>query len=180
MSYAFRYLFLLFIVGLKAEAAIVKLSDLGTMAKRSDIVIHGQVGDQVVTTDELSRLITLTQIEVIEPFYGGAKTGDVVTFYQVGGKKNGLVMPMLGGQRYNVGQEVILFGLQLGNTFVSYGAGQGKLDVINDGGRDIVIEDLGDVHAISPKDRKIFKPMPESYVGKEILKNEIRQMIKFR
>lgn len=174
----FILLTLLF-MGQSSRATIVKLSDLSTMAKKSDIVVHGIVGEQVVATDELDRLVTLSQIEVIDGLYG-AKTGDVVTFYQVGGEKDGRVMPLLGGQKYNVGQEVILFGLELNNAFVSFGAGQGKLDIIKDKNGDLVIEDLGDVMAIGAKNSPIFRPIPDTFTGTETLKSEIRQMIRSR
>ncbi len=158
---------------------IVKLTDLHTMAKQSDIVIHGYVGDQRVTTDELGRLITLTEVEVIDGLYG-AKTGEVITVYQVGGQKNGLVMPILGGQRYALGQELFLFGLKMDESYVSYGAGQGKLDVVNDNGQELVIEDLGNVSAVRKTSGKLdtFQPSPLSFQSKAMLIDEIKQMIK--
>ena len=176
MSY-FIKIFLLVILATPSMAVIVKLSDLQTMAKRSDIVVHGRVGEQTVTKDKLSRLITLTQIEVIDSLYG-AKTGEVVTVYQVGGEKDGVVMPLLGGQKYSPGQEIFLFGLKLDNTYVSYGSGQGKLDIVNENGVEVVKEDLGDVSI--PTKSGAIKPVPDRFLGKNILKNEIRQMLKTR
>lgn len=173
-----RCFFISLIAGFNANAIVVKLSDMQTMAKRSDIIIHGHVGEQTVTYDDKSRLITLTEIEVVDSIYG-AKTNDIIMVYQVGGEKDGIVMPILGGQQYHVGQEVILFGLQLDNAFVSYGAGQGKLDIFNDHGRDLVIEDLGDVEAIDYQ-KNAFKPSPETFVGVGTLKSEIREMLKAR
>lgn len=166
---------------LPSSSLIVHLSDLQTMAKRSDMVAHGYVGDKRVVTDKLGRLITLTDIEVIDGLYG-AKTGEIVTVYQVGGEKDGLVMPLMGGHVYQIGQEVIVFGLVLGDTYVSYGAGQGKLDVVNEDGHEIVREDLGDVGAVDPKSggRRVYKPSPLSFDGKEILKDEIRLMLEYR
>src|SRR5580704_13925926 len=100
----FKFLLLLFLVK-PSMAVIVKLSDLHTMAKKSDIVIHGFVGEQVTVFSE-KRLITLTRIEIIDNLSGKKisgdviKSGDVITVYQVGGEKDGLVMPILGGQKY--------------------------------------------------------------------------------
>lgn len=159
---------------------IVQLADLQTMAKRSDIVAHGYVGDKRVKKDDLGRIITLTDIEVIDGLHG-AKTGQIITFYQVGGEKDGLVMPLMGGHVYNVGQELIVFGLSLGDSFVSYGAGQGKLDITIERGQEIVREDLGDVHAVNKySPRNVYKPTPLSFDNKEMLKDEIRLMIKER
>lgn len=174
-----QFLVLQLVISLDASAIVVKLSDLHTMAKRSDIVVHGVVGEQTTATDELSRPVTLTEVEVVDSFLGG-KTGDVITIYQVGGQKDGRIMPLLGGQKYNVGQEVIFFGLKLGDAYVSYGAGQGKLDVINNNGQNLVVEDLGDVDVLDLKKNTTARPMPETYQGLDILKGEIRQMIKSR
>ena len=161
---------------------IVKLTDLNTMARQSDIVAHGYVGEQNVVNDEMGRLITLTEIEIIDGIYG-AKTGEIITVYQVGGYKKGVVMPLLGGHRYQIGQEVILFGLRLGNTYVSYGAGQGKLDVVSNRGQELVVEDLGDIGAIhnGPTGRpEVVSPTPLEFSSKELIMNEIKEMIKAR
>lgn len=165
-----------------SHALIVKLSDMQTMAQQSDIVIHGYVGEKNVVTDDMGRLVTLTQIAVIDGMYG-AQTSDIITVYQVGGQKDGIVMPLLGGHTYELGQEVILFGLKLDDTYVSYGAGLGKLDVIQDQGNEVVREDLGSVSALSndPKSHDpVFRPMPLTYSSSTILKSEIREMLKTR
>lgn len=165
-----------------AGAVIVKLSDLQTMAQKSDVVFHGYVGDQRVIYDKMGRIITLTDLEVIDGLYG-AKPGQVVTMYQVGGEHNGVVMPLLGGHVYRMGQEVILFGLVLKDTFVSFGAGQGKLDIQPGEGEEEVKEDLGDVHALGPSiggSISITAPAPLTYSSTTLLKDEIRLMLKNR
>jgi len=164
-----------------SNALLVKLSDLHTMTKGSDIVIQGYVGDQKVEKDELGRLITLTDVEVIDGLYG-KKTGDVITIYQVGGEKDGVSMPILAGQQYKIGQEIFLFGLRLGDTFVSYGAGQGKLDVRYDHGEEMVVEDLGTVHTLSfgGHNSPLSTPMPLIYENKSLFKEELKAMIRMK
>ncbi len=159
---------------------VTKLADLNTMALRSDLVVHGYVGEQEVNYDEWGRLVTLTKVEVLDGLYG-AKTGQIITLYQVGGSKDGIVSPMIGGQHYELGQELIFFGLEAGQSFVSFGAGQGKLD-INPGQTDAVREDLGDVVALDPhgSGKSAYHPSPLTYSDVDILKNEIRQMLKYR
>jgi hypothetical protein len=163
---------------LPSSSLIVHLSDMQTMAKRSNIVAHGIVGEKRVVTDKFGRFITLTDVEVIDGLFG-AKTSEVFTIYQVGGEKDGLVMPIMGGHIYQVGQEIIFFGLSLGDTFVSYGAGQGKLDISSTGGVESVREDFGNISAVRP-DYKEYHPAPLEYDNKEILKSEIRLMLKDR
>ncbi len=152
------------------------------MAQRSDVVIHGYVGQQKVMTDERGRNITLSDIEVVEGLYG-AKTGEIITLYQVGGDKNGVISPLIGGQRYELGQEVIFFGLKLGESFVSYGAGQGKLDINQKASTEKVREDLGDVSAVdshSSMGARAYRPAPLTFSDVDILKDEIKQMLKDR
>lgn len=151
-----------------------------TMAKQSDVVLHGYVGDQRVETDRLGRLVTLTDVEVVDAILG-TKTGEVITIYQVGGQKGGVVMPIIGGQRYVFGQQMILFGLKLDDKFVSYGAGQGKFDIVKEGKEEIVREDLGSVHAIKKGQRgdiEVYKPDPMIFPEVGELKSEIRMMLK--
>lgn len=162
---------------LNAQAIIVQLTDLHTMAKRSDVVIHGYVGQQTVSTDKYGRLITISEVAVIDGLYG-AKNGDIINIYQVGGEKDGIVAPLIGGQSFSPAQELIFFGLRAGGNFVSIGGGQGKLD-IDDKGQ--VTEDLGNVEVINPKNPSaLFKPSPLSYTGVELFKNELREMLKSR
>lgn len=170
---------LAFFVGISCHALIVKLSDLHTMAKRSDVVVHGFVGEQRVVDDEMGRFVTLTDVEVIDGLHG-AKTGEVITIYQVGGQKRGMVMPLLGGQTYIVGQEIYFFGLKLDNTYVSYGAGQGKFDVIHQSGEDLVVEDLGNVGAIvnGMGARVVSRPSPLVYSDAALFKEELKLMLK--
>lgn len=178
------YMLIIFgMISLKSEAILVrKLADLNTMAQGSDLVVHGHVGEQEVKYDERGRLVTLTKVEVLDGLYG-AKTGQIISLYQVGGSKDGIVSPLIGGQHYELGQELIFFGLEAGQSFVSFGAGQGKLDVDPSLGSDAVREDLGDVVAIDPQDisgRSAYHPSPLTYSDVDILKNEIRQMLKYR
>ncbi len=170
-----------FFIGVHAHATIVKLGDLHTMAKQSDIVVHGYVGEQEVVTDELGRLITLSKVAVIDGLHGVA-TGDVITVRQVGGQGHGVVMPILGGQSYSVGQEIFFFGLKTGQEFVSYGAGQGKLDVVHVGNEDLVVEDLGDVGALmnSAHGLTVGRAAALNFPSSAVFKDEVKLMLKAR
>ncbi len=172
-----KILLTLFLISSSANALLVKLTDLHTMAKRSDVVIQGYIGDQRVVTDDLGRHVTFTDVEVIDGLHG-AKTGEVITIFQVGGEKDGIVMPLLGGQRYEVGREIFFFGLKIDKAFVSYGAGQGKLDIVREGKEDMVIEDLGDVESVSKNGQVVMRPMPQTWTDVETLKKELKVMLK--
>lgn len=175
--------FLCLIYGSKSSwAVLVKLSDLQTMAEKSDVVFHGYVGEQQVTRDRMGRIITLTKLAVIDGLYG-AQPGEIITFYQVGGELDGVVMPLIGGHVYRLGQEAILFGLTLKDTFVSFGAGQGKLDINPNDSEEPVREDLGDVSAVLPSASggfSVYTPTPLTYSSPDLLKDEIRLMLKNR
>lgn len=171
------YLLICIFVSSASNAVLVKLSDLQTMALKSDVVFHGYVGEQHIEYDRLGRIVTLTSLEVIDGLLG-AKTGEVVTIVQLGGQLNGQIMPCLGGHRYRLSQELIFFGLALKdnkNNFVSFGAGQGKLDVYPDSVDSQVREDLGDINTFAPS-----AALALSYSSTETLKEEIRLMLKNR
>lgn len=172
------YVVMVIIISPLAHTLIVKLADLNTMAQKSDIVVHAYVGDQRVVSDDLGRPITLTDIEVIDALLG-AKTGEVITIYQVGGSKNGVMMPLLGGHQYRLGQEIIFLGLKLDDLYVSYGAGQGKLDVVSQAENHIIVEDLGNINIMN-NNHEIITPLPLQFDDKNIIKAELKAMIKLR
>lgn len=159
---------------------VMKLSDLHTMAQNSDCVIHGRVGDQRVEIGKFGRLVTLTEVEIIDPLRSDKKAGGIFTIYQVGGElfdgKNRIVMPIVGGQRYNPGQEIMFFGLKLEKNFVSFGMGQGKFDIFRDEKEETIIEDLGDIEVMGLKNQ-IKGKNPLSYSDLELFKMEIRLML---
>lgn len=167
---------LMLLVCMPSNGLIVQLADLHTMAKKSDIVIHGFVGEQRVERDKLGRLITLTDVEIIEGLHG--MPSGIMTIYQVGGEKNGEVMPLLGGHHYKISSEIFFFGLKMDQQFVSYGAGQGKLDVVPDGDQGVVVEDLGDVSVID--NGMSSHPSPLIFPDAVVFKEEVKLMLKHR
>lgn len=178
----FRIALMLFCAAFELSALVVqKLADLNTMAQKCDAILHGYVGEQEVKLDEYGRPVTLTKVEVIDGLYG-VKTGQVVTLYQVGGTLNGITLPIVGGQNYQVGQEVIFFGLKAGDSLVNFGAGQGKLDVSTSTHLDQVTEDLGTISALpsAGKTGESVRPLALSFPDVELLKNEIRLMVQER
>ncbi|MCA9508610.1 MAG: hypothetical protein KC505_09330 [Myxococcales bacterium] len=163
----------------KSQAILVlKLADLNTMALKSDVVMHGYVGEQQSEIDQWGRVVTISKVEVIDALYG-VKTGEVISLYQVGGSKDGVIAPIIGGQHYQVGQEIIFFGLKAGLNFVSFGAGQGKLDIESQAGRDMIREDIGDAVAFDSQN-KVYRPSPLTFNNVDILKSEIRSMLQQR
>jgi hypothetical protein len=172
----------LFVALLNVQAnadLVVQLADLPTMAIKSDKVLHGVVVEQTVQLDRFKRPTTLSKIKVKEGLYG-IKTGDIATVYQVGGKIGNMVMPIVGGQEFRVDQEVIFFGLDSGEYIVSFGQGQGKLDITPSPQGRLAIEDLGNVGVVSPVLHQAIKPVPDMYPDVELLKQEIRKMVKQR
>jgi hypothetical protein len=165
----------------RSLGVIVKLADLQTMAQQSDAILHGRVGDQQTLYDQMGRLITLTEVEVIDDLYG--VKSKVVTIYQVGGELKGVVMPLLGGHSYRFGQEIIFFGLSLKDTLVSFGVGQGKFDINPHNSDEKVREDLGSVATLEPYvagSLGVFAASPLSFFSVDTLKDEIRLMLKNR
>jgi hypothetical protein len=149
------------------------------MSIKSDVIVQGYIGNKRVEFDRMGRLITLTEVEVIDGIHG-AKTGEVITIYQVGGEKNGLVMPIIGGHRYEFGNEVLFFGVDLDKKndrkFVSVGVGHGKFDIQNKERERSVLEDLGNIgviEKISNNPTRVVAPLPLNFSSLKVLKQEI-------
>jgi|GEM_PF-829380 len=129
-----------------ADATVVVLHPLDEMMHRADVVIHARVVGQDVKREE-GRIITLTQIEVLDGIKG-AKQGDVETVYQVGGSLDGENMHIAGAHDYAAGEEMVFFAMRHRDRLVSYGVGVGKFSVDRDA--QTIVEDLGDVLVMSP------------------------------
>ena len=169
--------FIVFIYSYQISTTTVKLSNLVDMSAKSEIIVHGIVGEQKVKIDKYLRPITLTKIEIIDPIYNSTAK-KVITVYQVGGKTSEGVYPIIGGQSYQVGQQVILFGLKFNDKFVSYGLGQGKFNVSINQNTSKVIEDLGNIEEFNPRSPFTHvSPSPLIYEDLELFKKEIRSII---
>ena len=115
------------------------------MARESEVVAHVRVGDQRVTWDDRHvRILTLTDIEVIEPIKG-AKKGQHFTIYQVGGTLDGVTYDIPGRLFFTAGEEMIFFAYRFKDMVVSYGMGLGKFAVLERDGVKVVSPEWGDV-----------------------------------
>jgi len=167
-----------------AWATVVIQPSLEEMTARSSVIIHAVVEDQSVTYGEGNkRIVTLSRLRVTEGIKG-AKTGDAVTLYQVGGEKDGKHMRIVGVNDFSVGEEVVLFGATFvatdtirflqaerkadvpaatlnpnGGWMVTYGVGLGKFQVKRDGTSVNAVEQLGDVVGAPPQGQKMVDPM---------------------
>lgn len=147
-----------------AHATVVVMHSLEEMTRRSELVVQARVAEQRVV-QEAGRIVTLTDIEVIEGLKG-AKTGEVLTIYQVGGTLNGTRMWIEGAHRYEVGEQMILFGVRHGERVVSYGVGIGKFRIVYDGGFQRVVEDLHGVVEMkrgSQGEAEFHTPAPRAF-----------------
>ena len=161
------------------SATVVYIDDLQTMTRQSDVVIHAVVADQTVKEDGDGRILTISTLEIL---YGlkGAKTGELITLYQVGGELGGRVLKVLGAQNYTFGEEVVLFGVRLGDMIVSYSVGLGKFKVLRDDNQIRVVEDLNDLVEAKPTstgELTFDEPHPRKYPSLDGFKAAIRESI---
>lgn len=159
-----------------AQSTVVVMHSLEEMTRRSELVVEARVADQRVVEEE-GRIITLTDIEVIDGLKG-AKPGDVLTIYQVGGTLNGTRMWIEGAHRYEIGEQMIFFGVRHGARVVSYGVGLGKFRVIYDGSFHQVVEDLSGVvvmKANAQGETEFQTPTPRSFPSLASFKSEVQQ-----
>lgn len=130
-----------------ASATVVVLHDIDEMTTRADVVIHARVGDVSVTRDDKGRIATLIEVEVLDAMKG-AKTGDVLTIWQLGGTYEGETMMITGQNKWDKGEEVVFFAMKHAPFIVSYGVGVGKYHVERDADGIDVVAEFGDVVAV--------------------------------
>lgn len=163
-------------LAMPSEATVVVVHDLEEMSRRAEVIVHARVADQRVLKEE-GRIITLTDIEVIDGLKG-AKAGDVLTIYQVGGTLDGVTAWIAGAQRYEVGEEMILFAMRHGERIVSYGVGVGKFNVIYDGALRKVVEDIHGVVEMRREpsgEVRMVPPQPRVFPSLDRFKEEVRR-----
>lgn len=162
-----------------SAATVVVLHSLEEMTQRSDVIVHARVADQRVERKGEVGIITLTDIEVIDGIKG-AKPGDVMTIYQVGGSLNGEHAWISGAHKHRVGEEMVLFAVRHGEQIVSYGVGLGKFLVERDGTVPSVREDLGDV-AVMEKTAdgqlRFTSPEPRTAPSLDAFKEHVRRAL---
>lgn len=161
-----------------SDATIAVIHDIKTMTKNSNIVIQAKIIQQKVMKDDKGRIITLTTLEV-EDGMKGAKTGQKLTLYQVGGELNGRVMRLQGSSVYQPGEEVILFALPFKDKIVSYGLGLGKFNITKQKAEYQVIEDIQGLDILQKREGREFytEPSPRKYRSLKDFKNEIRKAL---
>jgi hypothetical protein len=159
----------------QAQATVVVMHSVEEMTRRSDVVVHARVADQRVVR-EGPRVVTLTDIEVIDG-YKGAKPGDVLTVYQVGGDLDGVKAWIAGAHEHKVGEEMVFFAVKHGERVVSYGVGLGKFSVVHDGALTRIVEDLGEVAVMQPTadgQAQFTSPEPRTSASLEAFARDVK------
>lgn len=131
----------------RADATVVVVPSLEEMAAQSQVIAHVKVGAPRVDLDAKGRVITLTPLQVVEGVKG-AKAGDALEVFQVGGMKDGKGTWIAGAHRFEEGQELVFLGMkhQRGPTSViPFGIGFGLFGVQRDDFGVKVVEVVGDV-----------------------------------
>jgi hypothetical protein len=161
---------------LGVQATVVVLHSLEEMSRTSEVIVHARVAERSVR-EEGHGVVTLTELEVIDGLKG-AKAGDVLTVYQVGGELDGVRKWIEGAHEYAIGEEVVLFAVRHQDRVVSYGVGVGKFRVVYDGAFRRVIEDLGDVVVLEPDakgEARFVSPTPRHDPSLDAFKERIRR-----
>lgn len=127
-----------------AAATVVVVPTMEEMTHRSDVVVHCVVREVAVEEDKPGRLVTLTSLEVLDGI-AGAKAGDLLTLFQVGGEKDGRVAWIAGAHHFVVGEELVVFAVQppaLNGRIVPYGIGF-SVFAVKDGVDGKHVEEIG-------------------------------------
>ncbi|MEI6805991.1 MAG: hypothetical protein WCK49_05730 [Myxococcaceae bacterium] len=167
-----------FLFALSSQATMGIVHDIPTMTRNSGVVIQAKVISQKVEQEPGGRIVTLTTLQVKDGMKG-AKTGQEITLYQVGGEYRGRVMRLQGASVYKLGEEVMLFGVPYRDQIVSYGLGLGKFNIIKDQNEIRVTEDIHDIEVATRKSGRQFfmQAQPREYKSLKAFKEEIRKAL---
>ncbi|MES2503797.1 MAG: hypothetical protein V4534_02855 [Myxococcota bacterium] len=141
------------------------------MTRKSAVIVDAEVTNQKVFLDVKGRIITLSTLKVSEGLKG-AKLGQELVLYQVGGELDGRVARIQGASIYRPGERVVLFAQPFRSQIVSYGLGLGKFNVVRTHHGAEVVEDIHDVHVLNGK--SFQTPKPRRFPSLEAFKTEIR------
>jgi len=136
-------------VATPAEATVVRVPPLEQMARESDVIAEVVVGEQRVVR-EGNRTITYTQV-IVRDGVVGAKAGQTLEVFQVGGDWEGKTSWIIGAHRFLKGEELVLFGVwhpKGGLVVAPYGIGHGLFRVVPDVSGAKAVEIIGDVVAV--------------------------------
>jgi hypothetical protein len=168
-----------------ASATVVVQPSLDRLATRAEVIVHAVVEEQSVTAGEVGgRVLTLSRLKVLDGLKG-AKAGETLTLYQVGGRQGNRVARVIGANGFGIGEEVVIFGARFlaqdtvkflqgarrggvpwatlhptGGFIVTYGIGLGKFAVDRTGPVPMAIEELGDVAVLVPTSKGLLVPGP--------------------
>jgi hypothetical protein len=187
-----------------AGATLVVQPSLERMATRADVIVHAVVEEQSVTTGEVAgRVLTLTRLKVLMGLKG-ARTGETLTLYQVGGRQGDRVVRVIGANTFRVGEEIVLFGARFlaqdtvkflhgarrggvpwatlhpaGGFIVTYGIGLGKFAIDRSGPVPMAREDLGDVAVLlsTGKGGLVPGPLVRREQPLDIFLDEVRALV---
>jgi hypothetical protein len=165
-----------------AHATVVVVPTLEEMTLRCDVVVHAVVREVESSEEPSGRLITLTTLEVLDGV-SGAKAGDVLTVFQVGGAANGRVAWVAGAHHFVVGEELVFFGVQppaLKGRVVPYGIGFGLFRIVDGVDGRHVEEISGDVAQLvkTPDGNSHMAPVtPRRFDALDGFKAQLRSVI---
>jgi hypothetical protein len=97
------------------------------MALDAEVIVRGVVRAQETTwSDGNTAILTYSDIEVLAAVKG-ARAGDVVRVYQVGGTLDGFTHTVHGARLLSLGQQLTFFGKRFRDMVVPLGLGIGQL-----------------------------------------------------
>lgn len=135
---------------LPSGATVVVVPTLEEMAVASEVIAEVLVGDARVVEEAPGRIVTYTAFEVVDG-WKGAKAGDRLEVFQVGGDLAGKSSWIVGAHRFVKGQRLVFFGVNSKTrpAVVPFGIGFGLFQVSEDLTGSKVVEVVGDVVALA-------------------------------
>jgi len=116
-----------------ARATVVLALDLSELVWRSERVVFARVVSAKAAWDNAhERIETRVELQVDETWKGEASPNGRVVVVQPGGTVDGISMRIVGGERFNVGEQAVVFLSGPSSSCAVVGMAQGKRTVRRD------------------------------------------------
>lgn len=133
---------------LAAHATTVVPTPVSKIATTSTMIVDATVVEQSVWQDASTGRIYTSSMLQVHDWIHGAKPQSLVEFRQLGGEVGSRSMWIPGAYRLNVGERVVLLGLEHQGTMISWGIGQGKFTVQKEDGVMVAAPSFGGVEFV--------------------------------
>lgn len=168
-----------------AHATIARAMAMRELVTEADVIARVTVLDRQARYDALDRIVTDVRVRVDEPLFGATeagvvRAGDELVITRLGGELDGLGLRIEGEPTFPVGEELLLFAVDLGGELHALGMSQGVFPIARDGsGHELVAPNGGGLSLVAPGGGDLVPAVPALPVARPVdaFLDEVRTLI---